>query len=231
MKSSSKQRVLLVGASVDTVLRSGDILLPFEEQATKLVGGNIITKFFWLNPKYMATQRIRGTVSNVPVGLTGHVLASFLRTYGRDVDVMLLRASSRTAYGDYAFWICLKREGFQGIPDAINIRDRQLMVMVGGRRPHYWHCKQVGHLAKFCPQKVKGNPKYPDIASQRSAKTAKKTTDALESINPSKTEESWTKVDLKGKKPDPSKKLEATSLGKISKFPLWHNNGHSYIYI
>ncbi len=28
-----------------------------------------------------------------------------------------------------------------------------MMVMVEGRRPRCWGCKQVGHIAKFCPQR------------------------------------------------------------------------------
>ena len=33
-------------------------------------------------------------------------------------------------------------------------RDQQMMVVVEGRQPNCWICKQVGHLAKVYPQKA-----------------------------------------------------------------------------
>ena len=44
-------------------------------------------------------------------------------------------------------------DGFQTIPEIIISRGRQMMVIVEGRRPHCWSCKQLGHISKFCPQK------------------------------------------------------------------------------
>ena len=129
-----------------------DVLMPTEEQATRVAANNIVTKFFRLQPEYMGTHRIRVTVCNVLAFITGEVLGSFLSAYGRVEEVNLLRSSAGTVYGDYMFRLCLTREGFQAIPEIITNRDRQMMVVVEGRQPRCWSCKQLGHIAKFCPQ-------------------------------------------------------------------------------
>ena len=126
--------------------------LPTEEQATKLTKSCIATKSFQLQSEYMGTRRIRVQVRNVPAYLTGDFLAAFLSAYGSAEEVSQLPAATGTAHGDYVFRVCLNREGFQVIPDPIISRDRQMMV-VEGRRPHCWHCKQAGHLARVCPRK------------------------------------------------------------------------------
>ena len=88
-------------------------------------------------------------VCKVAANLTGDILASFLSTYDRVEGVRQLRATATmTARGDNVFLACLNREGFQAIPGTIHLQDRQMMVMVEGRRPHCWNCKQIGHLAK-----------------------------------------------------------------------------------
>ena len=114
------------------------------------------TKFFRLQPEYMGTRRIRVTVCNAPANLTGDVMASFLRSNGKVQDVTQLCAATGTAHRDYVLYICLNQEGFQSIADTIYSRDRQIMVVVvvEGRRPHCWNCKQLGNLAKACPQKA-----------------------------------------------------------------------------
>ena len=47
-----------------------DVLMPTKEQASKIAANNL-TKFFRLQPEYMGTRRIRVTVCNVPVFITG----------------------------------------------------------------------------------------------------------------------------------------------------------------
>ena len=148
MRISSVHQASPVSTFVVKVLRHGT-----KEQAAKIAANNISTKFFRLQPEYMGTRRIRVTVCNVPAIITGEVLASFLSSYGRVEEVNLLRSPAGTAYGEYMFRLCLRREGFQAIPEIITCRDRQMMVVVEGRRPRCWGCKQLGHIAKFCPQK------------------------------------------------------------------------------
>ena len=100
----------------------------------------------------MGTCRVRVTVCNVPATITGEVLAAFLSRYGRVEESNLLRSTSGTAYKDHVFRLCLTREGFQAIPELIISRERQMMV-VEGRRPRCWSCKQPGHISRFCPKK------------------------------------------------------------------------------
>ena len=140
-----------------------DVLLPSSDQAAKVASSNINTKFFRLQPEYLGTRRIRVTVCNVPAFITGEVLAAFLSTYGCVEEINLLRSAAGTAYGDYVFRMCLTREGFQAIPETTISRDRQMMVIVEGRRPRCWSCKQLGHISKFCPQK--DPPKTPAAAA------------------------------------------------------------------
>ena len=129
-----------------------DILLPSSDQAAKVASSNII-KFFRLQPEYLGTRRIRVTICNVPAFITGEVLAAFLSAFGRVEEINLLRSTAGTAYGDYVFRMCLSREGFQTIPEIISSRGRQMMVIVEGRCPRCWSCKQLGHISKFCPKK------------------------------------------------------------------------------
>ena len=96
-----------------------DVLLPTEEQAAKISGSNIMTKFFRFQPKHRGTRRVRVTVCNVPAFLTDEILASFLSANGRVEDVSRLRSTAGTVHGDYVFRICLIREGFQAIPHTI----------------------------------------------------------------------------------------------------------------
>ena len=112
-----------------------DVLLPTEQQAAKTAEKDIITKLFKLQPEYKGTRRLRVTVCNVPAIITGEVLAAYLSAYGQVDDFNLLRSPGGTAYGDYAFQLCLTRDGFKAIPETLVCGDRQMIVMVEGRRP------------------------------------------------------------------------------------------------
>ena len=70
-----------------------DVLLPMEEQAAKIAGSKIMTKFFWLQLECMGTRRVRVTVYNVPAFLRGKILPSFLSTYSHIEDVSLLQST------------------------------------------------------------------------------------------------------------------------------------------
>ena len=130
-----------------------DVLLPTEDQAAKLAANNITTKYFRLQPEYRGTRRLRVTICNVSAHITGEVLATYLSSYGQVEEYNLLRSPAGTAYGDYAFRLCLTRDGFKAIPETLISGDRQMIVMVEGRRPRCWSCKQIGHISKFCPEK------------------------------------------------------------------------------
>ena len=130
-----------------------DVLLPTEDQAAKLAANNITTKYFRLQPEYRGTRRLCVTICNVPASITGEVLATYLSSYGQVEEYNLLRSPAGTAYGDYAFRLCLTRDGFKAIPEILISGDRQMIVMVEGRKPRCWSCKQIGHISKFCPEK------------------------------------------------------------------------------
>ena len=170
-----------------------------------------MTKFFRLQPEYLGTRRIRVTI---PAFLTGEVLAAFLSSYGNVEEITLLRSAAGTAYGDYVFRMCLAREGFQSIPETIVSRGRQMMVFVEGRRPRCWSCKQLGHIAKFCPKK--DQPQAPAAAAATAATettaTAVPTVPTREKeqdIPTTKTVDEWIEVNRR-KKRNPLKNLRTS---------------------
>ena len=196
-----------------------DVLLPSKEQAAKAASTTITTKFFRLQPEYMGTRRVRVTVCNVPAFITGEVLAAFLSKFGRVEESNLLRSAAGTACGDHVFRICLDREGFQAIPEVIISRERQMMVVVEGRRPRCWSCKQLGHISKFCPQKNPANAAAATDTTATTTTTATITTAITSSKTPEKEsgqvqppknpEEGWTEV-TKKKKKSPKKTTTAS---------------------
>ena len=145
-----------------------DVLLPTEKQAAKTAESDIITKHFRLQPEYKGTRRLCVTVCNVPAIITGEVLAAYLSAYGHVEEFNLLRSPAGIAYGDYAFRLCLTRDGFKAIPETLICGDRQIMVMVEGRRPRCLGCKQIGHIAKFCPQRPENKEKASTTTKRRS---------------------------------------------------------------
>ena len=161
-----------------------DVLLPSKEQAAKAASRTISTKFFRLQPEYMGIRRVRVTVCNVPVFITGEVLVAFLSKFGRVEESNLLRSAARTAYGDHVFRLCLVREGFQAIPEVIIRRERQMMVVVEERRPRCWSCKQLGHISKFCPPKNPPNAAAPAAATATTATTITTATISSENKTP-----------------------------------------------
>ena len=137
-----------------------DVLLPSEEQAAKAAANDVITKHFRLQPEYKGTHRLQVTVCNVPAIIPGEVLAAYLSAFGQVEEYNLLRSPAGTAYGDYTFRLC-----FKAIPETLVSGDRQMMMVVEGRRPRCWGCKQIGHIAKFCPQHPENKEKVAPTAT------------------------------------------------------------------
>ena len=129
-----------------------DVLLPTDELATKLAGGNITSKYFRLQPEYLG--RIMVTVCNVPIELNEEVLAAFLSNYGDIEDAAKVKSPSGTAHGDYLFTMCMDRGGFMAITHTMEYESQKMMVVVEGRKPQCWNCKQLGHFSKSYPQKT-----------------------------------------------------------------------------
>ena len=181
-----------------------DVLLPTEKQAAKVAESDVITKNFRLQPEYKGTRRLRVTVCNVPAIITGEVLAAYLSAYGHVEEFNLLRSPAGTAYGDYAFRLCLTRDGFKAIPETLICGDRQMMVMVEGRRPRCWGCKQIGHIAKFCPQRPENKEKASTSTTTTTTKDAAAPTITKEAeakgpgqVQPQNNQEGWTEVTKK----------------------------------
>ena len=177
-----------------------DVLLPTEKQAAKTAESDIITKHFRLQPEYKGTRRLRVTVCNVPAIITGEVLAAYLSAFGHVEEFNLLRSPAGTAYGDYAFRLCLSRDGFKAIPETLICGDRQMMVMVEGRRPRCWGCKQIGHIAKFCPQRPDNKASTTtttttDVAATTITKEAE--AKGPGQVQPKNNQEGWTEVTKK----------------------------------
>ena len=138
---------------------------------------------------------------NVPAFITGEVLAAYLSAYGQVEEFNLLRSPAGTAYGDYAFRLCLIRDGFKAIPETLISGDRQMMVVVEGRRPRCWGCKQIGHIAKFCPQKAEKNEKAAATTTTTTKDTVATTTinKQAEAQGSGQIQEGWTEVTRKRK--------------------------------
>ena len=131
-----------------------DVLLPSEELATRLVRSNISSKHFRLQPEYKVQRIIKVTVCNVPIQLNGDVLAAYISEYGGVWDIITSKSASGIAHGDYFVAMCLDRRGFQAIPHTLEYEDQVMMRVVEGRKPQCWHCKQLEHFSRFCPQKT-----------------------------------------------------------------------------
>ena len=67
---------------------------------------------------------------NVPIQLSGDVLAAFLSDYGDVEEYATMKSSSGTAHGDYSFTICLYRGGFQAIPYTVDYEDQAMLGVV-----------------------------------------------------------------------------------------------------
>ena len=92
------------------------------------------------------------------------------------------------------------------ISDTIYHKDRQMMVVVEGRRLLCCTCKQIGHIAKICHQKTlkKAETLLHELPE---VDTTKETSEAK---NPSSTEDGWTQETRRRRKSDTPKKAEDT---------------------
>ena len=98
-----------------------------------------------------------------------------------------------------------------------------MIVIVQVRRPLCWSCKQVGHLARSCPQKAVASNKTTTINTTTTTtnnnnnnninKNQEKAKNTLEPGNyPNNPEEGWTQVTRKKKSPAKAKTTTKESL-------------------
>ena len=149
-----------------------------------------------LQPEYRGQRKIKVTVCNDLIKLSGDVFATYSSIYGGMEQVTQIKSPNGTVYSDYELIMNLDRGGFHAIPHSIKYRDQAMMVIIEGRRPLCWFCKQLGHFSCSCPSKA--------------TTTATMTIKPIESITINVTqtrdhpnrEEGWTQV-TRGKKISP----------------------------
>ena len=107
--------------------------------------------------------------------------------------------------------MCLDRQGFQAIPHISKYEDKVMMVVVEGWKPQCWHCKQLGHFSRSCPQKTtkptSSPPTSPPLTTTTTTTTAAATTrpNTETGDQPNKGVEGWTQVTRNQKKKSPLK--------------------------
>jgi len=169
-----------------------DVLLPSEAEAMRCSTRNIIYKGCKLQPEYKGERRTRVTLFNVPAMISTEYLMAILSNYG-DVVAMGVTSERGVRVGEFAFLMALKREGFDGIPDTLTFRSWRMTVVVEGRRPHCFSCRQKGHVARDCPQRARITP--------TARPTPKPAAEAPERTNPApEAGGGWTEVTGKRKK-------------------------------
>ena len=126
----------------------GNRILPIPELIKKVENK---TLSFIITDNKTKRRRIKVTVCNVPIQLSEDVIAAYLTEYG-DVEVMIkAKSTNGTAHGDHYFTMYLNRTWFQSIPHTIEYENQTMIVVVEGRKPQCWNCKQLGHFSRTCP--------------------------------------------------------------------------------
>ena len=147
---------------------------------------------------------------NVPIQLNEEVLAAYLSNYGDIEDIIKAKSTNGTAHGDYIFTMYLDRRGFMAIPHTLDYEGQVMTVVVEGRKPQCWNCKQLGHFSKSCLQKTTKITTPPTttttIKTIAEAATTKTVPSTSRSPKPEtgdhldKEEDGWTQVRRGGKK-------------------------------
>ena len=90
-----------------------------------------------MQPEYLGTRWTKFAIYTVPMDQPENVLSSFLGDYKRGVEVTSLRGGYFIVSGDY-FLLLQNREDFQAIPDAIQFKNQQIIVVEEVKRSHCW---------------------------------------------------------------------------------------------
>lgn len=132
-----------------------DILLATEQELKQHAGNTLISTMLRLQTEYIDTRRIKITVHGVSVDICKDRMGAFYSKYGS-----VFYYKSGIATGDMLY-VTLSRQDFGGILNVLMCREIRMLVVVAGvegRRPYYWLCMVLGHIAKACLTK---NPQPP----------------------------------------------------------------------
>ena len=128
--------------------------------------------------------------------------------------------------------------GVNSIPHTISYRDMTITVIVKGRKPLCWHCQQLGHFSRSCPQKPTKITTLPTttttimtiVAAAATTKTIPSTNESPKpetGDHPDKEEEGWAQVTREGKKKKtPLKKINNNNSTKRKPNDKFNNNFH-----
>jgi len=125
-----------------------------KEEAEKIWSGDWHTKTLRLHPEYMGRRKAQVTVHNVPLNINADHLEVFFNQYGEVKDVKPVVGKNGYRHGDYMIVVSVTKEQFYALPETIIYNDRELSVLVAGRVPSCWLCKERGHIARVCPKKT-----------------------------------------------------------------------------
>ena len=227
-KEAFEEAILSLGFPTRQYVRGGfatwDILLNTKEDAEKIWLGDWNTKHLRLHPEYMGRRKTQVTVHNVPFDISDDHLGGFFSQYGDVDEVSPVVRAKGFKDGDYTIIISVDKKQFLALPDTIQYdEDTQLSVLVRGRIPSCWQCKERGHIARVCPRK--SGPTQGVAAGKTTTKTAApeaptelpKTTAVPAAEEVAEVEDGWKVVGPK--KGAKAKKVEATSEEEMEVVP------------
>ena len=135
----------------------------------------------------MGKRRIKVTVWNVLIQISGDVHAAYLSEYADVEDV----TTAQSTWWDGIQWLFFnhvpKKKWIPGHSPNVGLRRASHDGIVEGRRFQCWNCKQLGHISRSCPQKTTQNTTSPSTAATTTTGTIASTSTAT-LTNPQKTE-------------------------------------------
>ena len=106
------------------------------------------------------------------------------------------------------------------IPQTLDYKEQTMMVVVEGRKPQCWFCKQLGHFSRSCPQKTTKTTATPPPPTTTTTATTIGTITTIAAKIISPTNENPQPED--GDHPDKGKKRWTQVTGKKKKSPKKH---------
>lgn len=150
MKETLKSLQILAKVLARSSNAMWDILLTNEEEAKRLAGIVLTTRSVRLQTDYMGLQKIRMILQGVPMNLTEERLGTSPSS-ARSRMSPPLKPKTGIATEEYVLQGVMSRKDFNDILNILTCRDRNMLVVVKGRRFHCWTCGAARHMAKMRP--------------------------------------------------------------------------------